>query len=143
MSESTIEVKPSNFTFEEKRGRPKADNPFGPHITESWAKRDGDDAKVGMTLEVTLKNDSEFGVSGQPKNIVTALGQIRDAAREQNLGVRTETRPAIKQGKKINFIDADEDGRYNTNNATHTVIYFAAKPRTKRTRTVSEESAED
>lgn len=134
MSESTFEVRPSNFTFEEKRGRPKAENPFGPYITESWTNRDGDDAKVGMTLEVTLKNDVQFGKNGQPKNVVTALGQIREAAQEQGLGVRIETRPATKQGKKIRFVGPDEDGRYNANNATHTVIYFAAKPRTTRAR---------
>lgn len=134
MSESTLEVRPSSFTFEEKRGRPKAENPFGPYISESWAKRAGAEAKVGMAQEVTLKNDKEFGKNGQPKNVVTALGQIRDAAEKEGLGVRIETRPAIKSGKKINLVEPDEDGLYNANNATHTVIYFAAKPRTTRTR---------
>lgn len=139
MSESTLElsIKNSDFQFEERRGRPKAENPFGDYIQNSWGQRQKNDA-VGSSMEVILKNDAECGKNGQPKNVVQTLGQIRQAAALQNLGARIELRPAIKRGKKIVSVDADEDGRYNANNTTYTIIYFAAKARTKRPRKDSE-----
>lgn len=134
MSESTFEVKPSNFTFVEKRGRPKAENPFGPYISESWAKRDGDDAKVGMSQEVTIEDLGPYGLGAHPAKVVTVIGQIRQAAAEQGLGVLIQTEYFIKKGQKLVRVDSDS-GRP----PTKATIYFAAKPRTKRKRK-SEES---
>lgn len=115
-----VEIKSSNYTFTENRGRPKLDNPFTSVIEVSWANRDPE-TKQGTVLEVTIKNSKELSKSGQPANVVTTMGQIRDAAAEKNLGARMQCVVTDAKGKP------KADGAYTT-------IYFAAKERTKRTR---------
>lgn len=121
--DNTLQIKTSSFVFEEKRGRPKTDNPFIEHVKESWDERE-DGSKLGVTKEVTVKNDRSMSTSGEPKNVVFIRGQLRDAAAQLGLGVRVATSPATKAGKPV----SDPTG------GTHTTIFFAAKERTLRPR---------
>lgn len=93
-------------------GRPSIDNPFGPVLKDSMDNQ--------RTKLLTVKNDEQMTKGGRPKNVVTISGLIRRAADAANLGVR---------------IVYTEDQKANT-----TTIKFAAKEKTKRTR--SEKSVE-
>lgn len=122
---STPEIKKSDFVFESRRGRPKAENPYTSAIASSWLDRSVG-AKLGVSMQVVLKNDTKITKQGKPANVVTAIGQLREAAASEGLGLRVETQSVIKVGR--NSWAEPED----LSAATHTVIHFAAKERTGR-----------
>lgn len=103
-------------------GRPKQDNPFLTVVLDSWDKGD-EDATMGITKTLTVDNNRERGKTGEPKNVTTIKGLIRRAAEEQGLGVRIVT-VETKAGKNL------PDGEHGTK----TIIKFAAKVKTERTR---------
>lgn len=107
-------------------GRHAIVNPFGPVILDSWNKT-SDESVVGMTKIIgPVENDERSGRSGQPKNVTTIIGLLRRAAEEEGLGI------------KLVVTECNSKGETMETEGTHSLIRFAAKQKTERSRKTDE-----